>query len=150
MMQKTDKSKTRGREDKRQTAIPRSKLGCPVHDANGYVLRKPLLEKKIFSLHTCVCANSLQSCPTLCNTMDRRLPGFFVHGGFSRQEHWSGLSCPPPGDLPDPGLNPGLPYCRQVLYHLSHQGSTNLEFLKPSFCQFIFPYCPRLLENSWL
>ena len=23
--------------------------------------------------------------------------------GISRQEHWSGLSCPPPGDLPDPG-----------------------------------------------
>ena len=26
--------------------------------------------------------------------------------GFSRQEHWSGLSCPPPGDLPDPGIKP--------------------------------------------
>ena len=24
--------------------------------------------------------------------------------GFSRQEYWSGLACPPPGDLPDPGL----------------------------------------------
>ena len=24
--------------------------------------------------------------------------------GFSRQEYWSGLSCPPPGDLPDPGI----------------------------------------------
>ena len=23
--------------------------------------------------------------------------------GFSRQEYWSGLSCPPPGDLPNPG-----------------------------------------------
>ena len=26
--------------------------------------------------------------------------------GFSRQEHWSGLLCPPPGDLPDPGIEP--------------------------------------------
>jgi len=26
--------------------------------------------------------------------------------GFSRQEYWSGLSCPPPGDLPDPGIEP--------------------------------------------
>ena len=26
--------------------------------------------------------------------------------GFSRQEHWSGLPCPPPGDLPDPGTEP--------------------------------------------
>ena len=26
--------------------------------------------------------------------------------GFSRQEYWSGLPGPPPGDLPDPGVNP--------------------------------------------
>ena len=25
---------------------------------------------------------------------------------FSRQEHWSGLPCLPPGDLPDPGIEP--------------------------------------------
>ena len=29
--------------------------------------------------------------------------------GFSRQEHWSGLSCPSPGDLPDPGIKPVSP-----------------------------------------
>ena len=27
--------------------------------------------------------------------------------GFSRQEYWSGLTCPSPGDLPDPGIEPG-------------------------------------------
>ena len=26
--------------------------------------------------------------------------------GFSRQEYWSGVSCPPPGDLPDSGIEP--------------------------------------------
>ena len=26
--------------------------------------------------------------------------------GFSRQEHWSRLPCPPPGDLPNPGIKP--------------------------------------------
>jgi len=26
--------------------------------------------------------------------------------GFSRQEYWSGLSCPPPWDFPDPGIEP--------------------------------------------
>jgi len=26
--------------------------------------------------------------------------------GFSRQEYWSGLPCPLPGDLPDPGIEP--------------------------------------------
>jgi len=35
--------------------------------------------------------------------------------GFSRQEYWSGLPFPSPGDLPDPGIKPGSPalkaYC---------------------------------------
>ena len=29
--------------------------------------------------------------------------------GFFRQEYWSGLSCPPPGELPDPGIEPRSP-----------------------------------------
>ena len=29
--------------------------------------------------------------------------------GFSRQEHWSGLPLPSPGDLPDPGIEPRSP-----------------------------------------
>ena len=29
--------------------------------------------------------------------------------GFSRQEYWSGLPFPPPGDLPDPGIKPAVP-----------------------------------------
>ena len=29
--------------------------------------------------------------------------------GFSRQEYWSGLPCPPPGDLPNPGMEPRFP-----------------------------------------
>ena len=36
--------------------------------------------------------------------------------GFSRQEYWRGLPCPPPGDLSDPGIEPGLLHCRQILY----------------------------------
>ena len=29
--------------------------------------------------------------------------------GFSRQEYWSGLPCPPPGELPDSGIEPASP-----------------------------------------
>ena len=32
-----------------------------------------------------------------------------VSVGFSRQEYRSGLLCPPPGDLPHPGMEPGSP-----------------------------------------
>ena len=40
---------------------------------------------------------------------------------FSRQEYWSGLPFPSPGDFPDPGIKPGSPACRQTLYCLSHR-----------------------------
>ena len=40
---------------------------------------------------------------------------------FFRQEYWSGLLCPFQGILPTQGSNLGHLYCRQVLYHLSHQ-----------------------------
>ena len=32
--------------------------------------------------------------------------------GFSRQEHWSGLPCSPPGDLPNPDIKPKFPTLR--------------------------------------
>ena len=44
----------------------------------------------------------------------------------SRQECWSGLPCPPPGGIPNPGIKSGLPHCRWILYHLSHQGSPRI------------------------
>ena len=40
----------------------------------------------------------------LCDTMDC-IPSM----GFSRQEYWSGLSFPSPGDLPNPGIEPRSP-----------------------------------------
>ena len=56
-----------------------------------------------------------QSCPTLCDPMDCQVPLLME---FSRQESWSGLPFPSPGDLPNPGFNSGLLHCRQILYHL--------------------------------
>ena len=46
--------------------------------------------------------------------------------GFSRQEYWSGLPFPSPGDLPDLGIDLGLLHCGQMLYRLSHQGIPKL------------------------
>ena len=46
-----------------------------------------------------------QSCPTLCGlwTVAHQAP---LSMGFSRQEYWSRFPCPPPGDLPDPAIEP--------------------------------------------
>ena len=43
--------------------------------------------------------------------------------GFFRQENWSGLPFPSPGDLPDPRIKPSSPALQADSYHLSHQGS---------------------------
>ena len=50
-----------------------------------------------------------QSCLTLCDPMGHSLP-YSTSMGFSRQEHWSGLLFPPPGDLPNPGIKPASLY----------------------------------------
>ena len=42
-------------------------------------------------------------CVRLCDFMNCSPPGSSVH---SRQEYWSGLPCPPPWDLPNPGITP--------------------------------------------
>jgi len=43
--------------------------------------------------------------------------------GFSRQQYWSGFLGPPPGDLPDPGIEPMFPTWLADSLSLSHQGS---------------------------
>ena len=83
-------------------------------------------------------AKSLQLCPTLCDPIDGSPPGFSVHGilqarileqvalPFSRESS------------PTQGLNLGLLGCRQILYHLSHQGSP-CSLLLFIYCS-LFPY----------
>ena len=62
------------------------------------------MSSRVLCMYICMCvyAKSLQPCATLCNPMDSSLPPV----GFSKQEYWSGLSCPSPGDLPDLGIEP--------------------------------------------
>ena len=63
-----------------------------------------------------------QLCPTLCNPMDCRLPGSYVHGIFqARIVEWVATPfCR--GSSPTQGSNLGLLHCRQILYCLSHHG----------------------------
>ena len=83
----------------------------------------------------CLCANSLQLCPTLCD-----LTGLACQAPlsmkFSGQEYWSGLPCPPPGDPPDPGIKPVSPAASTVQADsspLSHQGSPSLYIFELKF-----------------
>ena len=42
--------------------------------------------------------------------------------GFPKQEYWSGLPFPSPGDLPNPGIEPASPAWQVGSLSLSHQG----------------------------
>ena len=68
------------------------------HKATG----KPF--ERDFSLYACVLSHfgHVRLFTTL-RTVAHQAP---LSMGFSRQEYWSGLPCPPPGDLPDPGIKP--------------------------------------------
>ena len=67
----------------------------------------------VLFFHLCVCAKSLQSCLTLCNSMDCSPPGFSVHGILqARILEW--VAMPPPGELPDPRIKLTSPGRRTV------------------------------------
>ena len=49
--------------------------------------------------------------------------------GFSRQEYWSRLPYPPPGDFPAPGIEPGSPALQADSFPLSHCRSVRTAFI---------------------
>ena len=63
-----------------------------------------------------------KSCPTLVTpwTVACQAP---LSMRFSRQEYWSGLPLPPPGHLPDPGIEPGSLASQADSSPTEHKGS---------------------------
>ena len=138
-------------------------LECVVKGTVSNMPMRKWSNDKIFFEYNLACSVT-QSCLTLCNPIDCSPPGSSVLGILqARKENWSGLLFPSPGDLPNPGIEPGSPmlqedslpseppgkpkntgvgslsllqgifptqelnwsflHCRQILYHLSYQGS---------------------------
>ena len=82
-------------------------------------------------------AKLLQSCPTLCDPVDCSPPGFSVHGIFqARILEW--VAVPPPGDLPDPGIEPASPVAPalQADSLLLSCWVTQIKYIKHKFCHF--------------
>ena len=67
----------------------------------------------------CACMHSRVRLFATPWTIARQAP---LSMGFSREEYWSGLPCPPLGDLPVPGTEPMSPALEAHFYHLKHQG----------------------------
>ena len=70
-----------------------------------------------------------KSCPTLATpwTVACQAPLFL---GFSRQEYWSGLPFPSPGDLPQLGIEPRSPALQADSLPTELQGKPRLSYLK--------------------
>ena len=65
-----------------------------------------------------VCLLVTQSYLNVCNPMDYSSPGSSIHGILSRQESWSEVSFPSPGNLPDPGIKSRFPEVQIVSFFL--------------------------------
>ena len=93
--------------------------------------------KNIFTLilsRECYAVLVAQSCPTLCDPKDCNLPGSSVQWDSSDKNSGVGCHALLQRICPTQGSNLGLLYCRQILYHLSHQGSPSvLECVAYSF-----------------
>ena len=89
--------------------------------------RLPLVE--------CTCAKSLHLCPVLWDPMDCSLPGFCPWDSPGMN---TGVGCHAllQGIFLTLESNPGLLHCRQILYHLSHQGSPQLSILPQRFSRY--------------
>ena len=62
----------------------------------------------------CMPVKSFQLCPTLCIPLNCIAHQALLSMEFSRQEYCSELPCPPPGDLPNPGIEPTSPVTRAL------------------------------------
>ena len=81
----------------------------------------------------CVCLVA-QSCLTLCKPMDGSPPRSAYHRDSPGKNTAVSFHALLQGIFPTQVLNPGLLHCRQILYHLSHQGSSRiLEWVACSF-----------------
>ena len=81
-----------------------------------------------------------QSCPILCDPMDGSPPGSSVHADFPGTNTGVGCYTLLQGIFPTQGSNPSLLHCRQILYHLNHQGSPRiLQWVAYLFSRGIFP-----------
>ena len=96
--------------------------------------------KQMYTVHTQKLLSSVaQSCPALCNLMNCSPARLLCPWGSSRQEYWSRLPCPPPGDLPTQGSNLGLLHYRWILLSEPSGKPKNTGMGSLSCLQWIFP-----------
>ena len=94
---------------------------------------RPLFRAQHILLYS-ACVLSLYSCVRVFVTLWSVAQQAPLSMGFSRQEYWSGLPFPPPGDFPNPGMEPMSPALKADSLPAEPQGSPGiLEWVAISF-----------------
>ena len=70
--------------------------------------------------------------------------------GFSRQEYWSRLPCPPPGDLPYPGIKPMSATSPALTGELFTTNSTGFFFFSPQHLMNLKCFQPKIILKPFL
>ena len=125
--------------------------GLPMHVGNLFC-NKFIFGRGMIKMEH-VCAKSLQLCLTLGNTMDCSPHQSPLSMGFPKQEYWMGLTFPPPGELPDPGIEPMSPEAPELQADslpLSHKGSLqwSIHFPKCISTDAVSSWCLQCLSIS--
>ena len=114
------------------TTIPRLLLFCSCLSPLYKMFSPKLLLKQTNNNKKYMLSHSVVS--TLCNPMDWGPPGFSVHEDSPGKSTGVGCHAVLQGIFPIQGSNPGVPHCRQILYHLRQQESPRiLEWVAYSF-----------------
>ena len=98
----------------------------PLQGARVPSLVRKVLHAAWFVLCCAVLCLVPQSCRTLCDPMDCSPLGSSVHGDSPGKNTRVSCNALLQGIFPTQGSNPGLQHCRQILYHLRHQGSPRI------------------------
>ena len=107
-------------------SLPQSHLGSPLYALCCAVLSRSFMSDSLQP-------NGLQP------------PGSFVHGDSPGKNSGVGCHFLLQGIFPTQGSNPGLPHCKRLLYHLSHQGNLICTRQPKILCDLL--YCSHLELN---
>ena len=123
-----------------------------VHRVTKSQVRGKLMQLFFCFIGVCFAVLTQSVVSDFCDLMDCSLPGSSVLGDSPGKNTGVGCHALLQGIFPPQGSNSGLPHCRRILYHLSHQGGPNsrapeLQLLSPHVLQVLKPVSLKLVVH---
>ena len=107
--------------------------------------RPPVMSWRLKEDHCCLVT---QSCPTLATpwTVVSQAP---LSMGLPRQEYWSGLPFPSPGNLPNPGIKPASPALASGFFSTEPPGKPSRQIISPLNFSPLMWKVEKTAPHSW-